>query len=264
MRLLWHSNAPWVPTGYGQQTALFTPRMRDAGHDVAISAMFGLGGNSTQWGGMTVYPQGYDAYSNDVLPAYASEHLKDPNHGWVIILFDAWTMNNKSLQGFHTACWVPVDHDPVPPKVMNFFRDLKALPIAMSKFGRDAFARFDIEALYVPHGYDPVFEPKDRAAAREAIGIPADAFVVGMNAANKANKEFHRKNFDGAFQAFKQFADRHDDALLYVHAESAGGIGHDLENLAAFLGISPAVRPRRVGGRDRPRPGEPGRLPGDL
>ena len=28
-KLLWHSNAPWAPTGYGQQTGLFAPRLAE-------------------------------------------------------------------------------------------------------------------------------------------------------------------------------------------------------------------------------------------
>jgi hypothetical protein len=104
------------------------------------------------------------------LPAYALDHLKDPNHGWVLILFDAWTMNNEKLRQFHTACWAPVDHDPDPAGVLRFFTDFKALPIAMSRFGQQQFERFGLEALYVPHGFDPVFEPKDKAEAREAWG----------------------------------------------------------------------------------------------
>jgi glycosyltransferase involved in cell wall biosynthesis len=240
MKVLWHSNAPWVPTGYGVQTKLFVPRIADAGHDVAVSAMYGLGGDSTEWGGITVYPQGFDGYGNDVLPAYALHHLKDPNHGWVLVLFDAWPINNRQLSQFHVACWAPVDHDPVPPGVLRFFVDIKALPIAMSRFGQQQFERVGLEALYVPHGFDPVMQPKDKAEARAAIGLPEDAFVVGMNAANKG-KSVHRKNFDGAFQAFKRFAESRSDAILYVHSESAGAIGHDLENLVAFLGIGDRV-----------------------
>ena len=37
MKILWHSNAPFVPTGYGQQTATFAPLLNASGHDVAVS-----------------------------------------------------------------------------------------------------------------------------------------------------------------------------------------------------------------------------------
>ena len=55
-RILWHSVAPWAPSGYGQQTKVFAPRIRDLGHHVAISAYWGLEGSVLNWGGMSVYP----------------------------------------------------------------------------------------------------------------------------------------------------------------------------------------------------------------
>ena len=36
-KLLWHSNAPWSPTGYGQQTSLFAPLLAEK-YDLAISS----------------------------------------------------------------------------------------------------------------------------------------------------------------------------------------------------------------------------------
>ena len=57
MKILWHSNAPWAQTGYGQQTALFAPRLRALGHELALSSVWGLGGAGLEWEGMHVYPQ---------------------------------------------------------------------------------------------------------------------------------------------------------------------------------------------------------------
>jgi len=39
IKLIWHSNAPFVASGYGQQTALFTPRLNEH-YDVSISCNF--------------------------------------------------------------------------------------------------------------------------------------------------------------------------------------------------------------------------------
>ena len=44
-KLLWHSNAPWAPTGYGQQTGLFAPRLAEK-YDMAISSFYGLEGSA--------------------------------------------------------------------------------------------------------------------------------------------------------------------------------------------------------------------------
>ena len=41
MKILLHSNAPWSASGYGQQAAMFAPRLADS-HEVGISAFQGL------------------------------------------------------------------------------------------------------------------------------------------------------------------------------------------------------------------------------
>lgn len=244
MKVLWTSNAPWSATGYGGQTKIFTPKLNEH-FDVAIFATYGLGGDKTMWEGMTVYPQGFDAYGNDVIVDWALEHFGgDRNAGWLVILYDAWVYANPGIGTLHNAVWVPVDHDPLPAPVRRYFTELNGVPIAMSKFGQEKFAQADIEALYVPHGIHDVYEPKPKSEAREALGIPEDAFVVGMNAANKG-KELHRKGFSQAFEAFTRFSLDHSDALLYVHAEKTGmegTVGWNLEELAYVYGIEDKVR----------------------
>ena len=115
MKLLWLSNAPWTATGYGQQTRIFTPMVRDAGYDVAIAASHGLAGDRLTWEGMTVYPQGFDAYGNDIMVPWALEHFGgDVDSGWLFTLYDAWVFRNPELKKLHHAVWVPVDHNPIP------------------------------------------------------------------------------------------------------------------------------------------------------
>lgn len=241
MKILWHANAPWTATGYGQQSRLFLPQIRDAGHNVAISQNHGYAGAMFEWEGMRVYPEGYDLYGNDVIPSWARDHMES-DEGWIIALYDAWVFKNPAFRMFHMAIWAPVDHEPLPPFVGETFKDLQALPIAMSRFGQEQFAHAGLEALYVPHGVDSAFKPLDRAESREILGIPEDAFVVGMNANNKASGEWHRKGYGEAFHGFAGFAQSHSDALLYVHAEMTGAAkGWDLPRLARGFGIERQV-----------------------
>lgn len=241
MRMLWHSNAPWAATGYGQQTRIFTPMIRDAGVDVAISCAYGLNGASTTWNGMTLYPGVADAYGNDVISTWALDHLKHPNNGWLVILYDAWVFQAPTIGNFHNAVWVPVDHDPIPPVVLSYFERYRGLPIAMSKFGVEKFAERDIEALHVPHGFDDFYRPQDKATAREALGIPGDVFVVGMNMANKG-RDLHRKAFGEQIQAFANLAAQRNDVRLFLHTEQYGHMnGWNLANYCAALGIEDKV-----------------------
>lgn len=244
MKISWVSNAPWTKTGYGQQTSIFAPRLNEH-FDVAITASWGFGGDKTIWQGMPVYPQGFDAYGNDVMVGWALDHFGgDRNAGWLVILYDAWVFANEEIGTLHNAVWVPVDHDPLPPPVYAYFKKMNGLPLAMSRFGQEKFAQVDIEALYVPHAVHPAYKPKPKAEGREALGIPEDAFVVGMNAANKGN-EMHRKGFSQAFEGFTRFAKDRSDAILYVHSEETGfqgTVGWDLRRLADIYGILDKVR----------------------
>ena len=231
MKVLWHSNAPWAPTGYGQQTALFTPRIRDLGHDVAISAMWGLGGGRLDWDGMTVYPAD-DKWGNRTLPAVA-RHFGQDEPVLVVTLMDVWPLTAQGINDLTVAAWCPVDHAPCPPRVVDFFQRTGARPVAMSRFGEQMLAKYDLNPLYVPHGIDTtVFQPRDsRAETRERMGVDPDAFVVGMVAANKGAVP-PRKAFPQVFLAFSQFLKAHDDAVLYLHTEMAGV--YDGVNLGAL------------------------------
>ncbi len=48
MKLLLHTNAPWSSSGYGQQAAMFAPRLAET-HEVGISAFQGLTGSPAGW-----------------------------------------------------------------------------------------------------------------------------------------------------------------------------------------------------------------------
>jgi len=207
-------------TGYGSQTATFTPRLAED-FDLGISAFYGLEGNRLSFNDkITVYPGMGSTYGNEVIEPHARNHFQgDLRGGLVLTLMDVWVLNPAIWRQFNLASWVPVDHAPAPPLVKRFFNETSAIPIAMSEFGQKELAEFD--PLYVPHGVDTdVYKPHDREESREAIGLPKDAFVVGVVAANKGNPS--RKSFSEIFQAFAQFRKRHKDAVLYLHTEITG------------------------------------------
>src|SRR5690348_5735772 len=136
MKILWHSNSPLFPTGYGQQTKITVPKLVELGHDVAISAFVGLEGGTLTLDGVKLYPKLSDGYGNDVLHAHARDHfggmLED---GLIISLIDVWVLNAGLFQApVNGASWVPVDSQPAPPPVKAFFEQSDSIPIAMSRF----------------------------------------------------------------------------------------------------------------------------------
>jgi glycosyltransferase involved in cell wall biosynthesis len=240
MKIAWYSNAPWAGTGYGQQTDIFTELLAANGHDVAILANYGLNGAPRGWKGMPVYPGGYDMWANDVLSLHSRHHFNESN-GLILTLCDVWVIKNPALKQMPLASWVPIDHTPIPPKVAQFFAEYNSHPIAMSKFGLAELQNLGFDASYVPHGIDTdVFRPVTEIggrSVREVLGLPADAFVVGMNAANKGSQKI-RKSFPQVFLAFAMFRKKRPDAILYLHTEKFGhSAGVDLIRLAQACGV---------------------------
>lgn len=234
-KLIWHSNAPHAPTGYGQQTAAFTPMVAEH-FDLTISSYYGIEGAPILWNGIQVLPGLSGEVGNRSLPAHARFKFGgDLRGGLVVTLMDVWVLDPSIVEQMNVASWVPVDHDPAPPAIEKFFEVSNAVPIAMSRFGAERLERFS--PLYVPHGIDTeAYSPGDQAAVREKYGFPKDAFLVGMVAANKGRPS--RKGFSEGFQAFRKLIERRDDAFLYLHTDiEEHSFGENLTAIMKALGI---------------------------
>jgi glycosyltransferase involved in cell wall biosynthesis len=236
-KLLWHSNAPFSPTGYGQQTDLITPLLTED-YDVAISSFYGLNGARLRYGAadISILPGFEGDYGDRTLPMHAERFFGELRGGLVVTLMDVWVLSPHRMRHLDMACWVPIDHEPAPPMVRRFFAESGAIPLAMSKFGMKQLAEFD--PIYVPHAVDTsIYKPSDRDEAREFTQLPKDAFIVGVIAANKGNPS--RKAFAEALLAFKRFHDTHPTARLYLHAELSGAVdGVQLPTLIDNVGLS--------------------------
>jgi len=238
-----HSNAPWAGTGYGVQAANLTRKIKATGRPVTFSANYGLYGGITDWEGVEVLPNGYHPYSIDILTAHTQHAAQITGHRTALLtLFDTWVYDGANIDGIDlVASWVPVDHLPVPPKVLKFSQRPTVMSIAMSQFGLGQLQRAGIDAEYAPHSVDTdVFKPDATAGGadgREILGIPDDAFVVGMVAANKGTAPV-RKAFGENLLAMGHFMAQHTDVILYLHTESRGAsMGIDLKALATACGI---------------------------
>jgi FkbM family methyltransferase len=244
VKILWHSVAPWVGTGYGMQTAQATPRIQAMGHDVAISAYYGLAGALQRWRGMTVYPTYAETYGKDTLVPNALHHFgaKDGDkigevarRGLVITLGDVWTFAIPLLSDLNVAAWVPIDHETVPPMVEQWFGAFGAIPIAISRFGERKLADLGLDPIYVPHAIDTsIFCPGDKKEARERVGLPTDAFVVAIVAAN-VGQDAARKAFYEQILAFASLRKRHPDAVLALHTDISHRNGVDIPTLLSDL-----------------------------
>ena len=230
MKLLIHSNAPWSPSGYGQQMALFAPRLAEY-TDLAISAFHGLANAPLQRRRPArSIPGAARAGATTSSRPHAERHFGSLRGGLVLSLVDVFVLDPAVWRELNAACWVPVDHDPAPPGVLEFFAATGAVPIAMSRFGQERLR--DFAPLYVPHGVaTDVYQPQPKAEVRDAWEIPRDAFVVGIVAVNKGAPS--RKSLAEMIEAFAAFRARHDDAILYLHTEFHGQAPRDASAVAA-------------------------------
>jgi glycosyltransferase involved in cell wall biosynthesis len=256
LRTLLVSNAFWTGTGYGTQSRQLAVRLRNAGHEVALFANYGLQGSRIESDGFRVYPSALEGYGNDLIHG----HADDWNADLVIILFDAFAMNGMILRRMpqHVCIWQPVDCEPLGRMDKEQFRMSGAQPIAMAKFGQRMLADEGLDPFYAPHGIDTegVFKPPERIlydefgethsresarrSLREADDVPEDAFIIGMNV---HNKDTDRKAVFEQMSAFALFRSRHADALLLCHTMPHPAMsGNDLIGMADFLGIGPYVR----------------------
>lgn len=247
LRLTWLSNSGLTQTGYGNQTALFVPRIQKLGHALAVHAFYGCEGSMLEADGITIFPKHIDPYGNDIVGAHAQHFGADA----ILSLIDAWVMRPEQWNGVPWVAWAPIDSDFVHAPdgtVKNYGKVMDALrraqvAIAYSKFGHDRMREAGIDALYVPHGVSTTdYAPMSQAEARQRMGWPTDAYVVGMVAANKGWPS--RKAWPEHIAAFARFRHDHPDARLYLHTSLGVNNEYGGVNLAAIMeqyGLQPGV-----------------------
>lgn len=212
MKILWASNI-FGPSAYSQQTMLTVPRLRDLGHDVAIAGGAGAAQAKQVWQGIPIYPPGFDRYGTDIGAAHAAAFQADI----LISLFDAWVPGSQHFgaNGVRWCPYSPIDSEPLSTFMDRF--EASYQPIVMSRFGERVAGEAGIETRYAPHMIDTtIFSPGPRDEARDRLGWPSSAFIVGIVAANRGFP-VSRKALPQQIQAFAQLKEKHSDALLYLH-----------------------------------------------
>lgn len=235
MKVMFSSVSPWIPSGYGMQTSQVCRRLRDAGHDVAISGYAGIEGKIASWEGITVYPTDHTRFNKYALRKYVQRHSANGTGDDVLVIslqdqhiwLDASVRAGGTVadyRGLNIAAWCPVDHDPMPVNTVLSLEAFGARPIAMSRFGEDRMRQAGLEPLYCPHAVDTSVlrpNPEARAKVRQSLNVPDDAFMVGMVAHNQGMSPC-RKSFPEVFQAFSMFLEGHPDSILYLHTDVLG------------------------------------------
>ena len=243
MRILWVSNAPWSPSGYGTQTRLIVPRLRALGHEIALQCVPGLDGGTIGWEGMRVYPRGPHPFGQSSTGAHYRHFQAD----LMLTMHDAWIIEPRLLgDDVRWAAWYPCDHEGLPPQVREKLMESWAR-FCFTRAGQAEANAVGVASGWIPLAVDTsVFQPGDREAGRRALSIPSDAYLLGIVAANQSSPS--RKSFPQCFEAFARFRTRHPEALLYVHSQVRPAGPHvDLAPLVVRFNEIVSARDRRSG-----------------
>jgi len=239
LNIVWHSNHAQTPTGYGNQTKLFLPYLKQQGYGMAAADNYGAEGYiHVDEHGIEHLPRLTD--SDKLMSNIIGMHMQHTKADIVLTFFDAFAVNTNVYGKLPWCAWAPVDSTPMTyanKDALQFARWIWA----MSKHGLGEMekAGFGAKTMYVPLATDTdAFKPMDRAEARQKLGKVwnrdlTDKFIIVMNAANKGGWGPSRKGFYEALKAFTEFSRDVEDALLYIHTDILGVFGG--EEIAAIV-----------------------------
>jgi glycosyltransferase involved in cell wall biosynthesis len=248
VKILLHSNAPWLPTGYGKQAYLAARILIGQGHEVAFSAFHGLTGQPITWNvpgtgvSCDVYPSGVLPFGADIIVANARLAKAD----LITSIMDTYMLRPACADlrncGIPFAPLVVTDSTNANdgPSVLDeqVIKASGALPTGVSMFGVARLHGLGPEGWeppFVPHAVDTEIykPPADWQALRAELKTDSE-FMIGIMA---ANRDPMRKGFPEQFEAFAEFSKRHPEARLAVFAvyDSPGGLA--LDQIAHDFGI---------------------------
>lgn len=250
MHVLWISDSPDTPSGFGNVTRFVCGGLAGRGHRVSI-----LGWQTRQhvkWHGCELYPNGSDPMGSDAVFNYLLRHRPDA----VIALADVWWLpyftdpHVRRQMDLTQTPWVlyfPIDGDTsdehLPRSWVELLREVD-VPIAMSRYGQRIARSCGIDCEYIPHGVDlEIFSPPpDRNLAKARIGAEGK-FLVLSDSRNQPRKMLPR-----LLDIFARFAEGRPDAVLHLHTDpndeftKSGYYSYDVRADIRHLGIESQVR----------------------
>ena len=244
LRILWNSNSVHSNSGYGVFSRDFLFRAARDGWDIAEIAFWGVQGYPLHVSGedliddrfkgtkLKLYPSMDHPYGSDALVG----HALDFKANVVFTMQDVpWLDTQHLSQLKYWVPYVPIDKDPCPANVLDKLRYAYKI-VTFSKFGQDTLLKNGFTSKLILEGTDTeIFRPLDKIECRRNFGLPDDAFIFGMVAANKENPP--RKGFQEALEAFKMFHANHPDAYIFIHTQQRAPGGFPVEEFARIHGF---------------------------
>jgi glycosyltransferase involved in cell wall biosynthesis len=237
MKILFWGDAPTINTGFGVVSKNILNRLAAKGHDINVLGINHYG---------TPYDQKEFPYFIYPCDKGGPEQVFGYDKLWFLvnelkpdilfILNDPWIINTAISKKrvdtpyLKTMAYYPIDSGPLKKEWATTLTGLDA-QVCYSNFAEKIVTTANgkrPDNLYqVYHGVNrKTYFPINQQQARATLGLPLDAFVVGMVARNQ-----YRKRFDLLMRAFTEFAEDKPEAKLYLHT-AVKDIGFDIVDLS--------------------------------
>jgi glycosyltransferase involved in cell wall biosynthesis len=222
MKILWMSDSPTTPSGFGNVTRFICEGLAQRGHDVHVLGWQETG-SSRKVDDLTLHGHGRHPMGADVLLT----HLYRLRPDYLVTLADVWWLTfltdpaveqYLSMTSTRWVTYFPIDghrlDGSLPPSWIEILRRAD-LRVAMSSYGRDLVRHHGMDCDYIPHGVESAMfcPPADRGAAKRRLGYDGQ-FVVLSDARNQPRKMLHR-----LLTIFEGVSRRRSDAILHLHCD---------------------------------------------
>jgi len=243
VKILWGSEQPIRPTGYGVVTRNLVKRLVERGHEVFVMGWDYNGEPMKHEEGWTMVHAGVSGFGGETIagpnsPTILDKHIHELKPDVYMTLNDPWYLGNAVIStnraGIPYIGYIPVDGYPLASEWRDILKMMHT-PLWMSKFGQatwedfvrthgskgdcakelkdDLLDRFDAQKtdiLY--HGVDlDVFKPVDAERKKELkaeLGLKCD--FAFLSVARNTN----RKQIPRLLEAFRNFLDRKPEASV--------------------------------------------------
>lgn len=248
MKILLSSNAPWIPSGYGQQSKFLLKSFIDYGHEVVVDCNFGLQAGTINIDGVQYVPN--SDYGNDNIFLYSK--IFEPD---VVVSLVDWFALKSEIWGRIDVpwySWTPIDMNVVTDDREVFyeiFQDFLNIcrVVSMSNFGTEEINKQGFQpSSQIYHMVDAnIFKKLDKKRCRDMILPNHEDYdlIVGMVMGNY-DSVGNRKAFNLQFEALKLFAQKNPKLkiLLFMHTEMTTRLGGlDLQQLLVEIGLEKYV-----------------------
>ena len=247
MRILWAGDSPTVNTGFGVVSKNVLKQLHDRGHQITVIGVnhHGEPYNREEFP-YDIHPCGDGGGMDSVfgmdrlwriLPQAQPDVLFLFNDPWIIESYLNHRPDNISAPYLKTIGYYPIDAGPIRPTTAKKLTEELDAQICYSHFAERIITEANggkrpenLHQIY--HGVDTkVYHPLNQQAARNELGIPLDAWVVGMVARNQ-----YRKRFDILISAFAKFAKGKKNVKLYLHTVPKD-VGYDITDLMTQFNV---------------------------